>query len=243
VSYVYNLVYDDPEELGRAAAHYIVEVLSEAVRSRGHANVCLSGGSTPRFAYEAVASEHRDDLAWGHVHFWFGDERCVPPDHNDSNFRMADSAMLSRLPVALSNVHRIQGEQEPASAARAYDAELREQFADSADAPSFDLLLLGVGTDGHVASLFPGASTREEESVWAVAELQPHTPPKIPRVTLTPGILRRSRRVVFLVSGEGKRDVSRRVRMEDAPLPASTITGLEQTLWLMDIAAAPTFAG
>lgn len=238
MSYIYNLVYEDPEDLGTAAANYMVEVLSDAVGARGTASICLTGGSTPRFAYEAIACHHRDELTWSHVSFWFGDERCVPPDHDDSNFRMADAAMLSKLPVPLSNIHRIQGEQEPASAARSYDAELRTQFSDSSHEPSFDLLLLGVGTDGHVASLFPGASS-SSAAEWAVAELKPHTEPKHPRVTLTPAILRRARRVVFLVSGIAKREVTRRVLMDDADLPASSIKGREQTLWLMDADAAP----
>lgn len=240
MSYIFNLVYHDAAELGTAAASYIATTLGDAIEVRGAASWCVAGGSTPRMAYETLATAHADDVEWGRVSIWFGDERCVAPDDDRSNFRMVDRALLTRVPIALPDVHRIAGELDVGAAARAYDAELRSFFTGAELEPSFDLLLLGVGSDGHVASLFPGRASLNETSQWAVAEPEPGTEPRVPRVTLTPPILRRARKVLFLVSGTGKRKVTHQVLLEDAALPASAIRGLEQTLWIMDEDAAPT---
>jgi 6-phosphogluconolactonase len=239
MSYVHNLVYNDAEDLAGAAAHHIATVLNDAVRDRATASLCLAGGTTPRAAYETLAAQHRGDVDWPNVHVWFGDERCVSPEDEQSNFRVAELALLSQVPIPLSNVHRVLGELKPAAAARTYDTELHSAFPDVMTEPSFDLLLLGMGTDGHVASLFPDSAALREESQWAVAEFAPQTEPRVPRVTLTPPILRRARKVLFLVAGAAKRDATRRVLLEGEELPAAMIHGREQTLWLMDVAASP----
>lgn len=242
-AYVDNLVYDDADALAVAAALHMATVLADTVRDRGEASMCLAGGGTPEAAYRALGAMAEPRVDWGRVHAWFGDERCVAPDSAESNFAMAHRALLSQVAIPAANVHRIPAEEGCAMAARRYDVALHEAFPDVMDTPSFDLLVLGVGPDGHVASLFPGSEALGESRAWAVEVEAPHIPPRIPRVTLTPPILRRARRVLYLVAGATKRDVVRRVLLGSDALPASLFHGREQTLWLLDLAASPGHGG
>lgn len=237
--YVDNLVYDDADTLAAAAAHYMATVLEDAIRDRERASFCVAGGSTPRASYEWLASTYAATVDWSRVDVWFGDERCVPPDDADSNFRMVDEALISRVGIPSRGVHRISGEIDPAAAARAYDLALRADFPDVMSDASFDLLLFGVGTDGHVASLFPGSGALDERGRWTVAVEAPEARPPVPRVTLTPPILERARRLLYLVAGASKRDITRRVLLAGEALPASRFKGREHTLWLMDLEASP----
>lgn len=174
--------------------------------------VALSGGSTPRRAYELAAGVKRD---WSAVELWWGDERCVPPDDERSNFRLAREALLDRLAVPPRAVHRIRGELDPEQAARLYGEELR--------GVTLDLVLLGLGPDGHTASLFPHDKALGEEERLAAAVQRPD----VVRVTLTPPPLRAAHHVVFLVVGEDKADAARRAFAEapDPATPASLIRG------------------
>jgi 6-phosphogluconolactonase len=192
--------------------------------ARGEGEVALSGGSTPRRTYE-LAAELRPD--WGGVGLWWGDERCVPPDDEQSNFRLAREALLDRLAEPPAAVHRIRGELEPVQAALRYDAELR--------GVTLDLVLLGLGEDGHTASLFPHSEVIEEEERLAVAVMRPD----VPRVTLTPPPLRLARHVVFLAVGEEKAEAVRRAfdAAPDPATPASLIRG-GRTTAILDRAAA-----
>src|SRR5918912_4236836 len=163
------LTFDNPQEVARAAADRFVEIARAAIRERGRFSVALSGGSTPKRAYELLASEdYRDKLDWSKVHIFFGDERCVPPNDAESNYRMANEAMLSRVALPARNVHRIQGVGDAAANARLYEDELRTFFND-ASWPRFDLVLLGMGDDGHTASLFPGTAALNEQQAWVAA--------------------------------------------------------------------------
>ena len=150
-------IYPDTDHLARAAAEGFVALAAEAVGrrlpDRGQFSVALAGGSTPRAAYALLAAEEVD---WSRVHVFWGDERCVPPDHPDSNYRLAREALLDHVSLPAGNVHRMRGEMEPEAAAQAYAAELRAFFG--TQWPSFDLVLLGMGNDGHIASLFPGSA-------------------------------------------------------------------------------------
>jgi 6-phosphogluconolactonase len=188
----------------------------------GH--VALSGGSTPRRAYELAAAARQD---WSSVEFWWGDERCVPPDDERSNFRLAREALLDRLGGPPRAVHRVRGELEPNGAARLYDEELR--------GVTLNLVLLGLGPDGHTASLFPNDQALEEEDRLAVAVERPD----VARVTLTPPPLRAASHVVFLVVGEDKADAVRRALggPPDPVTPASLIRG-RRTTAILDRAAA-----
>jgi 6-phosphogluconolactonase len=175
-----------------SAARVVAELLAEAART-GH-EIALTGGSTPGRAYELAAELEPD---WSKAGVWWGDERCVPPDDDRSNFGLARRTLLDRLEAQPARVHRIRGEDEPAAAAAAYDRELR--------AATLDLLLLGLGPDGHVASLFPDSPSLTEAGRLCIPA-DPKLEPFVERVTLTPPALRSARRIVFLVTGESKAD-------------------------------------
>jgi 6-phosphogluconolactonase len=217
-------VLDDP---ARAAA----ELLLDAARKGGH--LVLAGGSTPRAAYERLAGE---DL--GGATLWFGDERCVAMTDERSNYGMVRGALLDRLAGEPRAVHRIAGEDGPEAAADAYERELRDAFAGGP--PAFDLVLLGLGPDAHTASLFPGQDTLRERERLAVGVAEAGLEPFVPRVTLTLPALGAARRVVVLVSGEGKADAVRRAfgpdRTPSLDAPASLLTG--RVTVLLDAAAA-----
>jgi 6-phosphogluconolactonase len=209
-------VSNDPA--GAAAA-----VLAEA---DGH--VCITGGSTPRKAYERVAAERPD---WAGVDVWFTDERCVPPDHEHSNFRMANEALLSRIGGA--TVHRMQGELGPERGAAEYEREL-----EAAGRPAFDLILLGIGPDAHTCSLFPGDDALGERERAAVGVETPGMAPLVSRITLTLPTVNASQRIVFLVTGEDKADAVARAfsGRRDPMAPASLVEG--NVTVLLDEAAA-----
>jgi 6-phosphogluconolactonase len=196
------------------------------VAAGGH--VALTGGSTPRSAYERAA-DLRDD--WSGVHFWFTDERCVPPEHEHSNFGMADRALLSRAEGA--TVHRMRGELGPEDGAAAYENELGE-FGPAA----LDFILLGVGPDAHICSLFPGDAQLGERERRVVGVETPGMAPLLPRITLTLPVVNASEQIVFLIAGEDKADACRRVFTgpPDPSAPGSLVEG--DVLALLDPAAA-----
>jgi 6-phosphogluconolactonase len=231
------LVYETPEELAAAAAREFVARAEGAIDAQGRFAVVLAGGSTPKATYEALARDYPGGLDWGRVHVFFGDERTVPPDHEDSNYRMADEALLSRVPVG--GVHRMRGELSPAEAAAAYEVELREFFGPEG-VPAFDLILLGLGEDGHTASLFPETSALEVTDRWVVAN--PVLKLEATRLTLTAPAINAARSVAFLVAGEGKAEALKEILEGDADpraYPAKFVRpeGGDLT-WMVDRAAA-----
>jgi 6-phosphogluconolactonase len=231
------LVYETPEELAEAAARDFAARAEEAIDALGRFAVVLAGGSTPKATYDALARDYSDGLDWGRVHVFFGDERTVPPDHEDSNYRMAHEALLSRVPVG--SVHRMRGELPPAEAAAAYEEELREFFGTDG-VPAFDLILLGLGEDGHTASLFPETSALDVTDRWVVAN--PVLKLETTRLTLTVPVINAARAVVFEVAGEGKAEALEEILEGDADprgYPAKFIRpdGGDLT-WMMDRAAA-----
>lgn len=200
--------YPDAERLARAAAEHFVTQAAEAIAARGQFTVALAGGSTPRATYALLAAEEVD---WPSVHVFWGDERCVPPDHPDSNYRLAREALLDHVPLTTGNVHRIRGEISPEEAAADYERTLRSFFARRPEGPTarFDLILLGMGEDGHTASLFPGTAALHEQTRWVVA----HYVDKLRawRVTLTPVVINAAAQVTFIVAGAGKAERLREV--------------------------------
>jgi 6-phosphogluconolactonase len=233
-------IFDDGDELMRAAAEAIVSDAARAVEERGRFDWALAGGSTPRALYRLLADDpYRARLPWNAIHFYWGDERHVPPDHADSNYRMAREAMLDRVPVPAENVHRIPAELPDAeAAAKEYEATLRSIFTVAAGGwPRFDLVQLGLGAEGHTASLFPGSPLLAERARWVAApwvEAQ-----QTFRITLTPPVLNHARRAMFLVSGEEKAAALHAVLQgprEPAVYPAQIVVG--NRLWLVDRAAA-----
>ncbi|HEX2160941.1 MAG TPA: 6-phosphogluconolactonase [Thermoleophilaceae bacterium] len=201
-------VVDDP---AAAAAERIAAV----VRRGGQ--IALAGGSTPRRAYELLAAM---DLDWSRCELWLGDDRCVPADHEHSNYKMVSEELVDRLPVCHrpSGWHRIPGELGPRAAADAFEADLRAAFPTDAHLPVFDLVLLGIGPDAHTASLFPGEAALDERERWAVGVETPGMAPLVPRVTLTLPVLDAAREVVFLVAGADKAEAVARA-FGDAPGP------------------------
>jgi 6-phosphogluconolactonase len=214
----------DADELGRKAAAQFVALADEAVNTRGQFNVALSGGSTPRALYSLLATdEFSAQLSWRQIHLFFGDERCVAPDHAESNYRMVKESLLSRTNIPAANVHRMGGENAPAVAAAAYEARLREHFSIDDDAlPRFDLVLLGLGEDGHTASLFPASSalseTRRLVATTYVKKLNAH------RLTLTFPVINHAAQISFLVAGESKAAVVKEIlTTEKCDYPAARI--------------------
>lgn len=192
------------DELFVAAAKEVVQVVVDCRKAGRECRVALAGGSTPRGLYRLLTgAPYRTQISWDHLHVFWGDERTVPPDHQESNFRMAKEALLSQVPLPPNQIFRIEGEVPADEAAARYETVLQEQFNLSlGEVPQFDLILLGMGPDGHTASLFPGTPAVAESKTlvsapW-VEKLQTH------RVTLTPPVLNAAKHVVFLVSGVDK---------------------------------------
>jgi 6-phosphogluconolactonase len=216
----------------------------DAARSRGRFSVALSGGSTPAGVYRLLAEEpFADRIPWSDVHIFWGDERCVPPNDPGSNYRLAQEALLSRVPIPADNIHRIRGEVDPSTAARVYDAALQDFFCGPRS--RFDLVLLGLGTDGHTASLFPGSSALEETEQLAEAVVGAYEGRPAQRVTLTLPAINSAREALFLVSGAAKAGIVRAVLEGSEPdLPARRVRLTAGRLtWLLDADAAAHLAG
>lgn len=236
-------VFPSAGRVQRAAAEIFADAAVEAGRARGRFTVALAGGSTPRGAYELLAREPlRGRVPWADVHVFWGDERHVPPDHPDSNYRMAREALLAHVPLTEGNVHRIPAENPDTSATAAtYEQTLRRLFTTSAGrAPRFDLILLGMGPDGHTASLFPGGRAVEERERLVVAEHVEGVGGW--RITLTLPVLNAAARVVFLVTGAEKAAALATVLGPEGArsgLPAALVRPSEGRLsWLVDAPAA-----
>ncbi|PYT05475.1 MAG: 6-phosphogluconolactonase [Acidobacteria bacterium] len=238
-------VFDDPEQVAREAAGLFVRLSIEAVSERGRFAVALSGGTTPRRVYELLASDdYGTQVSWANVHVFFGDERTVAPDHADSNYRMANEALLSHVAIPSKNVHRIEGVGDAAANASQYESEMGELFGDVAW-PRLDLVMLGMGDDGHTASLFPGSSALAEQRAWVAANWVEKF--QTWRITLTAPAINAARRVLFLVTGATKAERLREVlRGERDPsrLPSQLISPRDGTLeWFVDRAAAARLEG
>jgi 6-phosphogluconolactonase len=213
-------------ELPSRAAEKLADVLCEAVRSGGRACIALAGGTTPRAVHEALAT--LPDIPWESVHVFFGDERCVPAEHPDSNYRMAKESLLDRVPIPSSQIHRPDADRaDRDAAARAYEAILPAVF---------DLVVLGIGEDGHTASLFPDSPALNERERRCIPVLGPKPPPE--RLTLTPPVLEAARAAIVLAVGAGKAEAVARA-LEGAWDPRATPAQLvRERTWFLDPAAA-----
>lgn len=230
-------VLPDPSALARRVADWTLEIAS---RPSSRIAVALAGGSTPRSTYELMASpEYRNKFPWSRMHWFWGDERFVPPDDPRSNYRMAWEALLSRVPVPPENIHPVLVTgSTPERAARVYEQTLKSFYgSDSLDPsrPLFEINLLGLGEDGHLASLFPGAEVLQERERWVASVLKTQTEP---RITLTFSTLQSSRHAAFLVSGPNKAAVLARLRAHDPRLPASHFEPLGMLHIFADLKAA-----
>ena len=238
--------FSDRDEMLRVEAERVVARASDCVARRGRFLFCLAGGATPKPLYELLASApFARRIGWSRVQVFWGDERCVPPDNPESNYRMAREALLDHVPLPPTNIHRIRGEDEPSEAAAAYEELLGDFFGppETSAMTSFDLVILGMGADGHTASLFPGSAAAQETRRWVVATRGPQ--PESWRVSLTPVLLNAADDVTFLVSGANKAERLKDV-LEGAPdlLPAQLIRPTPGTLhWMIDEAAATRLRG
>lgn len=238
-------VFPDLESLSRATADATAVRLAEIAAARGRCAFVLTGGRTPRRMYELLAERHAVDVPWSRIDLFWGDERYVPHDHPQSNFLLAKTALLDRIPVPPANVHPMPTDHEdPDAAARAYEALLREYFRGRE--PSFDLLLLGMAANGHVASLFPHHPALRERTRWIVAAEVPAEPSR--RVTFTYPLINRAASVAFLVAGSAKAEaVARAMRPGTTPdeVPAAGVrpAGGDVRWWLDRSAAALLEAG
>jgi 6-phosphogluconolactonase len=231
-------VYRDANALARALAELFVATGRMAATERGSFHVALSGGNTPRSAYQLLGQEPlRDELSWSDVFIYFGDERCVPPDDEQSNYFMARRAFLDAVGIPHSNVHRIHGEVDPGHAANEYASILR---TDLGNAPQFDLVLLGLGPDGHTASLFPGTPPDIDDgslvkAVYAQSQM-------MWRVTITPKVINLARTVAFAVSGASKAQILAEVYegpIDPVKYPAQVVDPSSgRLIWLVDELAA-----
>ena len=230
-------VYPTPDQLADGVAEWLTDL---ATSKDGDFVLCLSGGSTPKRLYERLAQPpFREEFPWATTHIWFGDERFVPPDHKDSNFRMASEALLSKVPLPQGNIHRVVTEAPDADdAAGEYDKALRSFYGSSSldpERPIFDVNLLGLGPDGHTASLIPGEPVLEERRKWvaSVAHGRPEA-----RITLTYPILESSRFLAFLVTGSDKSAIMHEVRAGGSSVPAAKLRTDGDVLWFVDRMAA-----
>ena len=215
----------------RDAARFILKQGREAIAARGLFRLGLTGGRSPA-AINAALIELAGDFPWSKVQFTFGDERCVPPEHDDSNFRLARQSLFDPAGVPEGNVFRMRGEIDPDHAAQEYEAQLAA-FAKRLGERCYthDLLLLGLGEDGHIASLFPGVSALDETTRLVMPVIGPKPPPQ--RITMTFPLINASRQVLFLVPDPAKREVVEAIIDGDARFPATRVRGQEHTNWLL----------
>lgn len=236
-------LYQDLSALSHAAAETVCAELTQAVQTRGAASIALSGGSTPAALFQLLAAEpYTTQVPWAHLHVYWGDERCVPPTTEGSSFKQAQELLLSRVAVPPENIHRVRGELPPAEAAAEYAQVLAHNAASGLQWPRLDVVLLGMGEDGHTASLFPGPITEAEKTQPTLAVMANYQNRPANRVTLTPRVFNDARQVLFLVAGAGKAEAVRAVLKGYAnPIqwPASRIRPTLGTVtWLLDEAAA-----
>lgn len=222
-----------PERLAVAAARFIERVAADAAARRGCFAIALAGGSTPLTAYASLAAI--EGMPWAQTHVFWSDERCVPPDHPDSNFGAARAMLLSRIPAV--HISRIRGEDDPGAEARRYEALVRQEVG--GDPPQFDIILLGLGTDGHTASLFPGSAAVRATRRLVVA-VEPPAHAAHTRITFTLPLINAARRVLFLVAGREKAEIAARVLQgRGRALPAGRVRLREgEITWMLDEAAA-----
>jgi 6-phosphogluconolactonase len=234
-------VLPDLVSLSRAVLEETFPVIQQAVSKRGRFAIALSGGHTPEKMYSlwAGTEQYRNKTPWDSVHLFWSDERFVPANDPRSNYRMARETLISHIPIPAQNVHPMPTNlPSPEECARAYETELLEFFG--SEPPAFDVQLLGLGTEGHTASLFPGSPALDEKVRWVAAVRVPAEPPQ--RITLTPAVLNQGRNTFFLAAGENKREILSAIREEPSghpsQYPAARIHPVKDPVWFLDAAAA-----
>ena len=233
-------IFKDSSSLSQAATEMFVKMAEQAIHARGRFLAALSGGGTPAELYRLLAKEpYRVQVDWANTFVFWGDERCVTPDDEGSNYHQAMDALLSHVPIPDENIQRVKGELEPTEASKSYARALKDFASPPLDWPRFDLVLLGMGADGHTASLFPGSEVEPTAPTQAVTANYQGRPAN--RVTLTPLVFNSARQIIFLVTGESKSDILARVingELHPRELPAQRIRPTDgKVTWLADEAA------
>jgi 6-phosphogluconolactonase len=236
-------VYPDTDTLSRDAAQYIVRLANESVVLHGRFTIALSGGTTPRKLYGMLGDEpYRSQIDWALVDIFWSDERCVPPDSEDSNYLLAQQVLLNKIPIPAAQIHRMPADElDRDTASQAYTNAMRRVFATNG-IPSFDLIQLGMGPEGHTASLFPHQASLHEQQRLVMPVSVPKPPP--PRLTFTPPILNAAHNILFLVTGADKADAVQAV-LEDEynpdEYPAQIVRPTNgEVVWMLDTKAAST---
>lgn len=237
-------IYPDVLSLAQAVADHIVDHASSAIAEQGFFSIALSGGSTPKSGYELLTN-NAPSMGWENTHIFWSDERCVPPDHPDSNYQMARKAFIDRVSIPRQNIHRIRGEDLPEQATSNYEQVLRTFFSQHTPRTTnristFDLVILGLGEDGHIASLFPDSDALNITDRWVVTVQHDKPPlPLIQRISLTLPVINAAKQITFIVSGSNKAHILQRVHSAPTPgvplLPAQLIHPYEdKIIWLVD---------
>lgn len=233
------------DELAVSLSETMIRLAQESIRKDKPFNIALSGGSTPRVLFEKVVSGNDDPGLWEQVNFFWVDERCVPPDHSESNYRMTDETLFYPLSLRHAHVYRMMGEEEPSAEAERYEALLRSQLPEREGLPCFDLILLGMGTDGHTASIFPDQMDLLQSG--RICEVARHPASGQQRITLTGPVINNAERVCFMITGANKAGILASIlenRRGSEKFPAAHITPAAGTLeWYLDEEAAQLFDG
>ncbi len=226
------------DDLNRNAAELLAAIADTCVRDRGMFTLTLAGGNTPRSLYEHISSDrHRDMLPWRNTHLFWGDERCVPPDHKDSNYHMAKKSLLCSLDLPADNIHRIYGNNpSPIDAASDYENDIRSFYCTRTNVPVMDVIMLGIGSDGHTASLFPGDTVLGEKRKLVAAVTAPSYMSPARRITMTLPLINHAAHVLFFAAGKEKQviiDRLLRVPDEEPPLPAALVRPKGRLYWFV----------
>jgi 6-phosphogluconolactonase len=235
-------IFPDLDALSHLTAERLIVFAQDSINSQRHFSLCLSGGNTPRRLYQLLATEYRTELDWNNIHLFWGDERWVPPTHPESNYAMVYRELISQVPIPASNIHRIPAEiNPPEQAARIYEQELKKYLFNQGiniSQGSFDLVLLGLGVDGHTASLFPNNPVLDGQNQWVAAVVAPDYMQLRQRITLTLPILNQANHIFFLVSGEEKKPILHFIlsNPEEASgiYPAARIQSKNLVEWFVD---------
>jgi 6-phosphogluconolactonase len=238
-------IFKDIENLSHAAAGLFTKQAAESITARGRFLAALNGGNTPMRLFQLLATDFHDQVDWSKVHLFWGDERCVAPEDAGSSYGLARAVLLSHVPIPDSNIHRIKGELGPVVASKEYSLVLKELSSPPLEWPSFDLVYLGMGEDGHTASLFPGSPVDADDAVIPATAQYQDRPAE--RVTLTPVVLNSARMIVFMATGKKKSPVLAEVlsdRYNPALYPVQRIKPNDgQLIWLVDEEAAGNLPG
>lgn len=229
-------IFSSPNELAEKFAGEMVSMIKESANQNKNFTTALSGGSTPELLYTILVEKYAHSVQWHYVHFFWGDERCVSPVNIESNFGMARDKLLSKIKIPLVNIHRIKGEEDPVGEARRYSEEISHFTLKRDGIPSFDLILLGLGEDGHTASIFPGCLELFDSD--KICEVATHPVTRQKRITFTGRVINNANAITFLVSGKKKAGVMEKILKND-PLalnyPASYVVPVHGSLsWFID---------